>query len=308
MSTKTKPARKPPNYGGKPIGKKAAARAEATKLVPFHPLANMFLLMQGEAFDALVKDVDERGLELPIILHEGKILDGRNRYRACLKAGVAPNFHTYAGNDPLSYVVSANLHRRHLSSEQKRDLIAKFLKAKPELSDRGIGRLAKADGKTVASVRAEEETRAEIPHVEKRTDTKGREQPAKKAGKKGTKKAAEPAEQSQLVKVVASQPQPETGAPASDAEAAAAAKRKQFEVINGELTKLAGEVEPHGELEPSTRTDTAIASIHLTMLSWVKTDPAKVAQAISKKLEREQIDTLFSWLDQVKAAFRNAIP
>jgi len=59
-------------------------------------------------------------------------------------------------------------------------LIAKLLKAKPEASDRQIGAMAKADGKTVAKVRGELEGRAEIPHDEKRTDSKGRKQPARK--------------------------------------------------------------------------------------------------------------------------------
>jgi ParB-like chromosome segregation protein Spo0J len=83
-------------------------------------------------------------------------------------------------DDPYSYVVSANLHRRHLTLEQKRELIAKLLKAKPEASDRQIGAMAKADGKTVAKIRGELEGRAEIPHDEKRTDSKGRKQPATK--------------------------------------------------------------------------------------------------------------------------------
>ena len=56
--------------------------------------------------------------------------------------------------DPVAYVISTNLHRRHLTAEQKRDLIAKLLKAKPDLSDRAIGKMTKADGKTVAKARA----------------------------------------------------------------------------------------------------------------------------------------------------------
>jgi hypothetical protein len=85
------------------------------------------------------------------------------------------------------YARSANLYRRQLTAEQRRELITKFLKAKPEASDRQIGAMAKADGKTVAKVRGELEGRAEIPHDEKRTDAKGRKQPAKKP-KKATAK------------------------------------------------------------------------------------------------------------------------
>src|SRR5262249_43093276 len=98
--------------------------------------------------------------------------------------------------DPYAYVVSANIQRRHLTSEQKRDLIAKLLKAKPDMSDRQIGKMAKADGKTAASVRDELEARAEIPHVEKRKDSKGRQQRASKPAMQkrvAHKPAAEPA-------------------------------------------------------------------------------------------------------------------
>jgi len=89
----------------------------------FHPLAGIFPLMEGAEFDALVADIRANGLQQNIALYEGKILDGRNRYRACPAAGVAPV--TYNADrlitDPAAYVISANLHRRHLTAEQKRD-------------------------------------------------------------------------------------------------------------------------------------------------------------------------------------------
>ena len=94
-------------------------------MVPsFHPLADMFPLMEGTEFDALVADIRNHDLIEPIILYEDKILDGRNRYRACQKAGVEPTFRPFMGDDPLAFVISANLHRRHLTIEQKRELAA----------------------------------------------------------------------------------------------------------------------------------------------------------------------------------------
>jgi len=86
--------------------------------------------------------------------------------------------------DPYAYVISANIHRRHLSAEGKRNLIGKVLKARPDLSDRAIGEQVKADHKTVTRVRREAEGRGDIPHVQKRVDSKGRRQPATKAERK----------------------------------------------------------------------------------------------------------------------------
>jgi hypothetical protein len=93
-----------------------------------HPIADIFPLMEGTEFDALVEDIKLNGLREQITLFEDKILDGRNRYRAIVKAGFQhrlkeENFRTYSGSDPVGFVISANLHRRHLN-ESQRALIA----------------------------------------------------------------------------------------------------------------------------------------------------------------------------------------
>jgi ParB-like nuclease domain len=164
------------------ISSKDTAPAAAVK---FHPLADIFPLMEGEEFDALVADIKANGLNENIVLYEGKVLDGRNRYRACMKAGIEPHFcRLLKSDDPAAYVISANIHRRHLTAEQKRELIAKLIKAQPEKSNRQIAKTAKVDHKTVGAARAELEGRGEIPHVETTTDTKGRKQPGKKKKKR----------------------------------------------------------------------------------------------------------------------------
>ncbi len=91
----------------------------ATEL-QFHPAADLFPLMLGKEFDDLTADIKENGLLVPISVYEGKILDGRNRLRACLIAGVRPDYVRLDDEiDAVAYVLSANLHRRHLSASQR---------------------------------------------------------------------------------------------------------------------------------------------------------------------------------------------
>lgn len=84
-----------------------------------HPYADAWPLMVGDELDELTEDIATQGLLQPIILLDGLILDGRNRYAACLGAGVPPVFEDYTGDDPLSFVQSANGARRHQSKGSK---------------------------------------------------------------------------------------------------------------------------------------------------------------------------------------------
>lgn len=93
----------------------------------FHPIADVFPLMGEREVAELAEDIREHGQREPIVLHQdGSILDGRNRYRACRIAGVEPECETYAGDDPVSYVVSLNLKRRHLDESQRAMVAAKI--------------------------------------------------------------------------------------------------------------------------------------------------------------------------------------
>lgn len=97
------------------------------------------------------------------------------------RAYLALRYHDVGEDRVHSLVMSLNVHRRHLTAEQKRELIAKVLKLNPEISDRQIGDSVNADHKTVGAVRSDLEGRGEIPHVKERKDSKGRKQPSQKA-------------------------------------------------------------------------------------------------------------------------------
>lgn len=90
-----------------------------------HPVADAFPLIEGDEFDALVADIDEHGLIEPVVLAPDgdTIVDGRNRYRACEKAGRDPVFTTlgphYTDVELVAYIISTNLRRRHLTVGQK---------------------------------------------------------------------------------------------------------------------------------------------------------------------------------------------
>ena len=92
-----------------------------------HPLANLFPLLPDDESSALASDIKKNGLREPITIYQGMILDGRNRYRACRKARVTPAFKEYKGEDPIPFIVSKNLARRHLSDSQRALLAVQFL-------------------------------------------------------------------------------------------------------------------------------------------------------------------------------------
>jgi hypothetical protein len=188
------------------------------EVLKIHPAAELLPLATPEELRGLSEDIKWNGLQHPVVFwYRGKaqkgrvfnkdavLLDGRNRLDAlgldttghqlfdaagnpnfpfeCVYELDATGFRIAAFNcvpDPDAYVISANIHRRHLTAAQKGELIAALLKARPERSGRATARVAKVSDKTVGVVRNKLEARAEIPHVERRDDINGRSQPAHK--------------------------------------------------------------------------------------------------------------------------------
>ena len=97
---------------------------------PFHPLADIFPMMDEAALAELAADIKAESQREPIYLWQDQIIDGRNRYRACKLAGVEPVFKKidFPGGEAeaLAYVVSRNLKRRHLTIAQRDGVIVKL--------------------------------------------------------------------------------------------------------------------------------------------------------------------------------------
>jgi hypothetical protein len=151
-----------------------------------HPAADLFPMMSESELRELGENIKAQGLKSHLKLYKGKLLDGRNRLEAMELVGIPVNLsgdvaalgcpfdHLDERADPYDHVIALNLHRRHLTADQKRDLIAKVLKAKPEASNNQIAKQTKTSDKTVAKVRGKLESTSEIPKLEKTTGKDGK--------------------------------------------------------------------------------------------------------------------------------------
>src|SRR5262245_33034956 len=94
----------------------------------FHPVANLFPLMGPSEFDGLKADIAANWLREPIWTCNGQVIDGRSRLRACEELGIEPRFREWDGKGSLAeFVVSMNLHQRHLNASQKAAVAAEVL-------------------------------------------------------------------------------------------------------------------------------------------------------------------------------------
>lgn len=84
-----------------------------------HYLATSFPSMSDADFTALVADIKANGQRDPITLYEGMILDGWHRFQACAELDIKPWKEEFSDADPVAFVLSRNLHRRHLSASQR---------------------------------------------------------------------------------------------------------------------------------------------------------------------------------------------
>lgn len=92
-----------------------------------HPAASLFPMMESEAYELFKADIEQNGQREPITIWQGQLLDGRNRLKACEELGIKPaKFELDKEIDPVSWVLSHNLHRRHLDTSQRAMVAAKL--------------------------------------------------------------------------------------------------------------------------------------------------------------------------------------
>lgn len=131
-------------------------KTEAPVTFEIHPAANIFPEMTDDEAKSLMIDIRENGQREPIILFDGKVIDGRNRLRACRWLGFEPKTKEYQGReeDIVSYVLSLNLHRRHLTEGQRAMIASKVATmkqgARTDLSP--IGGMSQAEAAKALSV------------------------------------------------------------------------------------------------------------------------------------------------------------
>jgi hypothetical protein len=128
----------------------------------FHPLANIFPMMTDEELNDLGDDLLKQGQREPIWIYESKIIDGRNRYGGCRLKGIEPRIVEYLGIDPLGFVISMNLKRRHLDASQRAMVVA------------GIASLPKGSHPPIGGSSPTQEVAAKLLNVSVRSGQRAR--------------------------------------------------------------------------------------------------------------------------------------
>ena len=107
-----------------------SALALAMRATPdtWHEYANLFPMLSGDTLAMLSADIAEHGIREPVMLYQGKVLDGRNRCVAANYIGIDVPTREFAGDDAaaLAFVISTNLHRRHLTESQRASIAARL--------------------------------------------------------------------------------------------------------------------------------------------------------------------------------------
>ena len=154
--------------------------------LPVHPAADIFPMMTKDEIRALADDIKEHGLwEKVSYYYEGKkrfLLDGRNRAEALELLGRRDHFDDgiEVVTDPYAYVITKNIHRRHLNVEDRQHLLITLIARSPEKSNRQLAKEVGVTDKTIAKARSKGEQLRSVPQLKKRTGADGKSRPATK--------------------------------------------------------------------------------------------------------------------------------
>ena len=145
-----------------------------------HPAALILPRPSETEYNDLKHSIETRGVLTPLATYidakgEHWLLDGVSRLQVLVEldkpildaegrwAIPTTPYSEEQGHDPYEIALSLNVIRRHLTNEQKREVINQLRSERPELSDRAIARMAGVDPKTVAHARHGQEE-AEVEH------------------------------------------------------------------------------------------------------------------------------------------------
>lgn len=85
-----------------------------------HPAASIFPMMDGDEYEQFKADIKANGQRQPVIFWKTLLVDGRNRMRACTELGIEPlTMELPEDANPVQWIVSENIMRRHLSASQR---------------------------------------------------------------------------------------------------------------------------------------------------------------------------------------------
>jgi hypothetical protein len=133
---------------------------EADRKLQLHPVVNLFPPMAEDEYEALKADLAANGQQEAIWLHDGRVIDGRNRLRACTELGIEPKTKEWDGTgSPVKFVVSVNLHRRHLTGWQK---AAVGVEVEARLAEEAKERMRQGGGDK-KSAKAKESGKEKVP-------------------------------------------------------------------------------------------------------------------------------------------------
>lgn len=245
----------------------AEAVVEDLSTLRAHPAADVFPMLESGEMAELAEDIKARGLIEAIVLDaDGLIVDGRNRLEACGIAGVNPRFVEYIGSDPIGYIVSKNLKRRHLTQSQKSAVAVELL---PMLEEEARKRQACGQGGVLLSANLREANGKASDKAGEMLGVSGRSVEHAAAVQR---QAPEVFERVKAGDIAASTAAQVAGLPEADRHAVAAAPKDEINAVAKEAIRKAHVAYNGGNNEWYTPAD--IVEAARTVLGEIDLDPA----------------------------------